>query len=86
MGKKLKQSDLLGIPLSIILGNQYPIIEIEVRGNKKNNNNNSWLQSYTENKDQFDWKVETDAQGNDTKHYIHKDGLVTVVNSLLNDM
>lgn len=86
MGKKLKQSDLLGIPLSIILGNQYPIIEIEVRGNKKNNNNNSWLQSYTENKGQFDWKVETDAQGNDTKHYIHKDGLVTVVNSLLNDM
>lgn len=85
MGKKLKQSNLMGIPLSIILGKHYPIVEIEVRGKKYQH---TWKHAFEKHKDEFDWKVEYDGDNDsiDMKHYVHKDGLTTVVNSLLNDM
>ncbi|EMG49006.1 PRS Proline--tRNA ligase [Candida maltosa Xu316] len=84
MGKKLKESGFTGIPLSIILGKHYPIVEIEVRGKKYGD---TWKHTYEKHKDEFDWKVQYDnEQVNDVKHFVHKDGLVTVVNSLLNDM
>ena len=83
MGKKLKQSNLMGIPLSIILGKHYPMVEIEVRGKKYKD---TWKHAYEKHKDEYDWKVEYDDGNNDVKHYVHKDGLITVVNSLLKDM
>lgn len=83
MGKKLKQSNLMGIPLSIILGKHYPMVEIEVRGKKYQD---TWKHAYEKHKDEYDWKVEYDDGNNDVKHYVHKVGLITVVNSLLKDM
>lgn len=83
LGKKIKQSHMIGIPLSIILGNQFPLVEIEIRG-KRYSDNLHWKKPY-ENKD-FQWEVITDSDGNDIKHLVHIDGVVLVINSLLIDM
>ena len=32
IGKKVRQSQAMGIPISIIVGNKYPQIEVNVRG------------------------------------------------------
>ncbi|KAK6458902.1 prolyl-tRNA synthetase, cytoplasmic [Scheffersomyces xylosifermentans] len=83
LGKKIYQSALVGIPLVVILGKKYPIIEIEVRG-KRYSDNLAWKELY-ESKD-FEWKYDTDEQGNDIKHYVHQDGFVQVIKALLKDM
>ncbi|KAI5950985.1 PRS [Candida jiufengensis] len=79
LGKKINQSNLLGIPLVLILGKKFPIVEIEVRG-KRNTKNPKWKQL------DFKWEVEYDSNGNDIKHYVHKDQLNQVLNRLLLDM
>lgn len=83
LGKKVKQSHMVGIPLAIIVGKQFPIVEVEIRG-KRYTEDLQWPKLH-ESKD-FHWEVESDKNGNDTKHFVHIDGLVRVVNSLLLDM
>lgn len=83
LGKKLNQSHMIGIPLAVILGKQFPFIEIELRG-KRYSDDLDWKNLY-KNKD-FEWEVITDTNGNDVKHLVHIDGAVRVINSLLIDM
>ncbi|RCK66194.1 Proline--tRNA ligase, cytoplasmic [Candida viswanathii] len=83
MGKRVADSNTMGIPLVVIMGKRYPVVEVEVRGKKYGD---TWKQAYEEHKEQLDWHVEYDDAGNDVKHIVQKDGLATVVNSLLNDM
>ncbi|KAG7661820.1 PRS [[Candida] subhashii] len=85
-GKKIRESNTLGIPLCVILGKQYPMVEIEIRGKRLLGEDQKWKQSFEAYKDKIEWEVKYDDKGNDIKHIVHKDGLVTVVNSLLQDM
>lgn len=78
MGKKIRQSNLVGIPLTVIIGKKYPLVEIEVRGKFYADGELSWKKLYAE-KD-FDWEVE------ENKHYVHVDGLKRVLKALLHDM
>jgi prolyl-tRNA synthetase len=87
LGKKVNHSNMCGIPLVVILGRDYPLVEIEVRGKRYNDNDQlAWKQIYQEKNKQFSWKVQYDDEGNDVKHLVHKDNFVTVVDSLLKDM
>ncbi|KAI5966801.1 PRS [Candida pseudojiufengensis] len=83
LGKKINQSNLLGIPLVVILGKKYPIVEIEIRGKRIKDKEIKWKHLY--DKKDFQWDVEYE-NGNDIKHYVHKDHLIRVLNSLLKDM
>lgn len=82
-GKKIAQSHMVGIPLVVILGKDFPVVELEIRG-KRYNNEQSWMSLY-EKKD-FYWQVEYDSTGQDRKHFVHIKGLSTVMNSLLSSM
>lgn len=83
LGKKIKQSHMVGIPLTAILGNQFPLVEVEIRG-RRYTDDLLWKRVY-ETRD-FDWEIVTDADGNDIKHLVHIDGVVRAINSLLIDM
>ncbi|ODV79872.1 prolyl-tRNA synthetase [Suhomyces tanzawaensis NRRL Y-17324] len=80
LGKKINQSNLMGIPITVILGKKFPIIELEIRGKKYGD---SWKQVY-ESRD-FEWEVEYE-NGQDIKHFVHKDGLSRALEGLLEDM
>ncbi|CAI5755530.1 unnamed protein product [Candida verbasci] len=75
--KKINLSNSLGIPLIVILGRSFPICEIEIRGKLYSQ---SWKEQYPKLKDKYQWTV------NNGKHFVHKDGLTSIVNILLNDM
>ncbi|CUM51112.1 uncharacterized protein AC631_02156 [Debaryomyces fabryi] len=83
LGKKIKQSHMVGIPLTVILGNQFPLVEIEIRG-RRYTDDLQWKRLY-ETRD-FEWEIVTDAEGNDIKHLVHIDGVASAINSLLIDM
>lgn len=81
IGRKINDSNMMGIPLVAILGKHYPTIEVEVRGKRLSQ---SWQDVYATG--EFDWEVTCDDQGNDTKHMVHKRGFAKVVAALLDDM
>lgn len=82
LGRKTKEARLVGIPLVVIVGRHYPIVEIEVRGTKYGE---SWKDIYKANPD--GWEVEYLESGeSDVKHKIHIERLGAVVQALLVDM
>lgn len=81
LGKKINDSNMIGVPLVVILGKNYPLIEIEVRG-QRFSEELEWKKLY-ERKD-FEWVV---SQTNGIeKHSVDKDGLTRVIEALLKDM
>lgn len=84
LGKKIKQSNLIGIPLTIIIGSNWPIIEIEIRGLKIKGLEKNWKNLYNEKT--FDWDIIYNENGDDIKHLVHIDGFVKVVKCLLQSM
>lgn len=83
IGKKVNHSHLIGIPLVVILGKKFPIVEIEVRGSRFSDDM-AWKKLYDE-KD-FHWEVDYNDEGVDVKHYVHIDGFTKVIKSLLENM
>ncbi|EGV61690.1 class II aaRS and biotin synthetase [Yamadazyma tenuis ATCC 10573] len=81
MGRKISHSNMIGIPLSIILGKKFPLIEIEIRG-KRYGEDLAWKQLY--HTKSFEWHVST--HGGVEKHLVDKDGLIAVLQALLIDM
>lgn len=81
LGGKIKDSNMIGIPLVIILGKKYPLIEIEIRG-KRYSNELAWKRLYESDP----WEVEYNDKGEDIKHFVPESKIVEVVNSLLEDM
>ncbi|CAK7902612.1 hypothetical protein CAAN1_16S03378 [[Candida] anglica] len=79
LGKKIKESNMLGIPLSLIVGKKFPLVEIEVRG-KRFTKEPVWRKLYQEKKEEFQWEV------NEEKHIVHIDAVGEVVKTLLEDM
>lgn len=82
LGRKISQSNLMGIPLTVIVGKNFPMIEIEVRGNRYATEL-KWKQLHATK--QFEWEVQYE-DGKDIKHHVHIDGVTDVINSLLHDM
>lgn len=82
LSTKIKHSNYVGIPLTIIIGKSYPLVEIEIRG-KRYSANAKWRNHY-KNSD-FEWNA-IETNGVDIKHIVHKDGLSTVLRHLLSDM
>jgi prolyl-tRNA synthetase len=85
LGRKISHSHLMGVPLTIIIGKSYPMIEIEIRGKRYAPNDGLKWKQLHETKE-FQWEVEYDEEGRDTKHLVHIDGMTEVITSLLHDM
>lgn len=81
IGRKINDSNMMGIPLVAILGKHYPTVEVEVRGKRLLE---LWQDVYASG--EFDWDVTYDDNGKDTKHMVHKRGFAKVVAALLHDM
>lgn len=75
LGKKIRQSNMVGIPLVVIVGKKYPVVEIEVRGVFFSE---SWKQA--QSSANFLWEVA------DNKHLVPVEHLHEVVTTLLRDM
>lgn len=75
LGRKIKESNTVGIPLVVIVGQKYPMVEIEVRGNQFSDD---WRTTY-ESKS-LRWEHEG------KKHVVHVDDAPKVVQVLLADM
>lgn len=90
LGSKLKKSKSLGIPLQIIIGKKYPIIEIEVRGFRDINNDNSKEYEYSELNKQFgeewNWEYSIDDKNGIEKHFVDIKHSFKVIKSLLKDL
>lgn len=83
LGRKVQDSGLMGIPLTIILGKSYPLIEIEVRGKRYVPAEDlAWKKLHSE----IPWKVQYDSNGNDVKHHVELTHFNQIVDSLLKDM
>lgn len=82
LGRKVKDSNAMGIPLVVIVGKHYPMLEMEVRGIRRTDDL-KWRNLY-EQRD-FEWEVEYE-NGTDTKHTVHADHIDEVVKALLSDM
>lgn len=82
LGRKIKESNAMGIPLVVIVGKNYPLVEVEVRG-LRYGDRLTWRELYEE-KD-FEWEVE-EENGVDTRHRVHGEHVGKVVEALLADM
>lgn len=82
LGRKIKETKLVGIPLVVIVGKNFPIVEVEIRGKKYND---LWKSLFAQ--DSEGWEVEYLEDGtSDIKHKVHIERLGSVVASLLKDM
>lgn len=81
-GKKLTKSKMLGIPLQVIIGKRFPLVEIEVRGVQFSDN---FREVYEVKKEEWGWNVEKDRDGND-KHLVNIEYADQVIETLLKDM
>ncbi|GME85852.1 unnamed protein product [Ambrosiozyma monospora] len=87
MGGKLMKSKKLGIPLQMIIGeNNFPLVEIELRGQRfpAENGEYEYLKKFEEKKDEWKWSI-VEERGTE-KHLVHIDFADQVVPLLLKDM
>lgn len=82
LGRKIAQSGRTGIPLSVIVGQNWPMVEIEVRG-KFYSEKPAWKEAFE--KADFEWRVE-EVEGKDPKHYVEATAVGNVARALLKDM
>ncbi|CDK25108.1 unnamed protein product [Kuraishia capsulata CBS 1993] len=79
VGKRLRENKCLGLPLQIIIGKLYPLVEIEVRGQRFGTTSEEAQRS-----GKWNWEVVSSDVGE--KHLVHVDDLVEVVGVLLKDL
>lgn len=80
LGRKVKESNAIGIPLVVIVGKHYPHLEVEVRGKRQET---GWKEVH--GRGEFDWTVDYN-DGVDIKHTVHVNDIDKVVKVLLADM
>lgn len=79
LGRKIRESHAMGIPLVLVVGKRYPTVEIEVRGRQHGR-----LWETVREELLFDWIVETGASH--TKHIVDCANAPKVAAALLADM
>ncbi len=85
---RIRESQIIGVPLVLILGKSFPRIEVEVRSRpfpKTSSEPLLWEKLYKTNKDKWEWEYKVDDKGNE-KHFVHIDGIVEVTKALLKDL
>lgn len=84
LGKKIKDSNLIGIPLTVIIGKNYPNIEIEVRGERFSSSPLEW--EILKSNSSFNWEVIPSINDKPEKHIVHISGFIPVIKAILKDM
>ncbi|ODQ80608.1 hypothetical protein BABINDRAFT_12744 [Babjeviella inositovora NRRL Y-12698] len=85
LGKKIRDSNLIGVPLVVIAGKALPRLEIEVRGKRwEQKETYLWQELRARKQEAWQWEV-SEVKGRE-KHIVHVDGFVEVVQALLKDM
>lgn len=82
-GAKMQYAKMVGIPIILIVGKNYPFIELEIRG-KRWNGTELYKSVFDKHDQEFPWIIE-DRKGIE-KHIIHKDHVSKVVKALLQDL
>lgn len=83
LGRKVRDSDLIGIPLTMIIGKLYPQVEIEVRGEKFGE---EWRKVWDERRQELSWEVIEAEEDKPEKHLVDISHASVVIKALLNDM
>lgn len=85
-GAKMINARMLGIPIILVIGKNYPIVELEVRGKRWNESKSkyNYQELYEQNAKDWEWQIIKD--GNFEKHLVHKDHVEKVIKSLLRDL
>ncbi|CAM9019827.1 unnamed protein product [Wickerhamomyces anomalus] len=85
-GAKMINARMLGIPIILVIGKNYPIVELEVRGKRWNESKSkyNYQELYEQNSKDWEWQIIED--GNFEKHLVHKDHVEKVIKSLLKDL
>lgn len=85
-GAKMINARMLGIPLILVVGKKFPIVEIEVRGKRWNKDiaQYEYKQLYEQNSEQWEWEILENEKHE--KHFVHKDHVEKVIKSLLKDL
>ncbi|CAK9436352.1 uncharacterized protein LODBEIA_P09100 [Lodderomyces beijingensis] len=81
IGKKIRESNIMGIPLVVVLGKNYPVVEIEVRGTMDTTAREQIKQASIDAA--FHWEIAPQDHNHPAKHFVDKDHLVHVVNKIL---
>lgn len=84
-GRKILDSKSTGIPLQVIIGKKYPLVEIEVRGERFQDTKLKYEELYESTKEQYQWEIVKNEMVKE-KHVLHIDGLADVVRALLEDL
>lgn len=83
---KIKESQMIGIPLSLIYSKKnFPKVEIEVRSRKLSKKLDDLKKFYESEKGSLDWEMTTDNFGNE-KHFVDMSNAAKLVKYLLKDL
>lgn len=83
-GAKMSNARMLGIPIILVIGKNYPIVEIEVRGKRwESKKQYDYQQLHSEFGNDWNWEIQIDKY---EKHLVHKDHVTKVIKSLLKDL
>lgn len=83
-GAKMVNARMLGIPIILVIGKHYPIVEIEVRGKRwESKNQYDYEILHSEVGESWNWEIQKDKY---EKHLVHKDHVSKVIKSLLKDL
>lgn len=80
LGRKVRDAALIGVPLAVIVGKKWPMVEIEVRGVQFEQ---SWRAAQ---RDASEWLVEEATEKTRQRHTVHYERLGECVAALLRDM
>lgn len=81
LGRKIKESQTIGIPLVAVIGKNWPVVEIEERGKRLSSKATRELART------LDWEIVGDLDSDTTvKHKVHSDHAAAVIKAILADM
>ncbi|KAH3678961.1 hypothetical protein WICMUC_001329 [Wickerhamomyces mucosus] len=86
-GNKIRMNKMLGVPIIAIIGKEYPIIELEIRGKRweQDKLKYEYEKLFELNGEEWNWRFEINENGIE-KHFFHKDHFNAIVESLLKDL
>jgi prolyl-tRNA synthetase len=82
-GAKIQFAKMIGVPIILIVGKNYPLVELEIRG-KRWNGTELYKTDFDTHQSEWQWTIEH-YKGTE-KHIVHKDHASKVIKSLLQDL
>lgn len=82
-GAKMTNARMHGIPILAVMGKKWPLIELEIRGTRREKKEYEFTKVIASKGAEWQWTMEdTPAE----KHYVHKDHASQVISLLLQDL